>query len=200
MATKNETKQIIQSFRTIKAYLENSSFDSSTIPQEDTIPIKELKEEYILYSERNDEKIHIFYEIHKNTFSKKDLTTLISKISDTIGKKDSIIIIVKEYTRDSIRNLLKNEFSQYYIQLFILNQLQFNILEHSFVPKHIKLTPDEKKELFQKFNISKDKQLPQISQFDPVACALFLKPGEICKIIRYDKLSLQNEYYRVCVP
>jgi len=50
-----------------------------------------------------------------------------------------------------------------------------------------------------KYNIENDKQLPQISRFDPVAKAILLRPGEVCKIIRYDKISLQNDYYRICV-
>lgn len=205
MASKNELKKIMQSFHTITSYLENSSFEDSTIPHEEKdIPLEMFKDEQLFYSERNGEKIFIFYVIHKNSFSKKELSSLISRFFETgdnpIQKEDHVIIIVNDYTMDSIRDLLKNDYSQYYIQIFKLDQLQYNILEHSFVPKHTKLNSSEKKELFEKYNITKDKQLPQISQFDPVARAIFLRPGQVCKIIRYDKISLENEYYRVCVP
>lgn len=205
MASKNELKKIMRSFHTITSYLENSYFEDSTIPHEEKdIPLEMFKDEQLFYSERNGEKIFIFYAIHKNSFSKKELSSLISRFFETgdnpIEKEDHVIIIVNDYTMDSIRDLLKNDYSQYYIQIFTLDQLQYNILEHSFVPKHIKLNPSEKKELFQKYNITKDKQLPQISQFDPVARAIFLRPGQVCRIIRYDKISLENEYYRVCVP
>jgi len=74
-----------------------------------------------------------------------------------------------------------------------------NILQHSWVPQHIKLKESEKEELFKKFNISTNSQLPQISRFDPVARAILLRPGEVCKIIRHDKISLINEFYRICV-
>ena len=57
----------------------------------------------------------------------------------------------------------------------------------------------EKNELYLKYNIENDKQLPQISRFDPVSKAILLRPGEVCKIIRHDKISLQNDYYRICV-
>jgi DNA-directed RNA polymerase subunit H (RpoH/RPB5) len=205
MASKNELKKIMRSFHTITSYLENSYFEDSTIPHEEKdIPLEMFKDEQLFYSERNGEKIFIFYAIHKNSFSKKELSSLISRFFETgdnpIEKEDHVIIIVNDYTMDSIRDLLKNDYSHYYIQISTLDQLQYNILEHSFVPKHIKLNPSEKKELFQKYNITKDKQLPQISQFDPVARAIFLRPGQVCKIIRYDKISLENEYYRVCVP
>lgn len=205
MASKNELKKIMKSFHTITSYLENSSFEDNTIPHEEKdIPVEMFRDEQLFYSERNGEKIFIFYEIHKNSFSKKELSSLISRFFETgdnpIQKQDHVIIIVNDYTIDSIRDVLKNDYSQYYIQIFTLDQLQYNILEHSFVPKHIKLNSSEKKELFEKYNITKDKQLPQISQFDPVARAIFLRPGQVCKIIRYDKISLENEYYRVCVP
>ena len=205
MASKNELKKIMQSFHTITSYLENSSFKDSTIPHEEKdIPLDLKIMEQLFYSERNGEKIFIFYAIHKNSFSKKELSSLISRFFETgdrpIEKEDHVIIIVNDYTMDSIRDLLKNDYSHYYIQISTLDQLQYNILEHSFVPKHIKLNPSEKKELFEKYNITKDKQLPQISQFDPVARAIFLRPGQVCRIIRYDKISLENEYYRVCVP
>ena len=32
-----------------------------------------------------------------------------------------------------------------------------------------------------------------------VAKVLLLRPGEVCKIQRYDKISFENLYYRVCV-
>ena len=53
--------------------------------------------------------------------------------------------------------------------------------------------------IFKTYNLSNDKQLPEISRFDPVSKVIFLRPGEICEIIRYDKISLMNKYYRVCV-
>ena len=57
----------------------------------------------------------------------------------------------------------------------------------------------QKDELFKQYNLSNDSQLPEISRFDPVSKVIFLRPGEVCEIIRYDKISLTNKYYRVCV-
>jgi len=86
-----------------------------------------------------------------------------------------------------------------YVVLFDLKQLQLNVLNHRLVPKHVKLTPEEKIVLYQKLNIEEDAQLPEISRFDPVAKTLFLRPGEVCRITRFDKISFTNDYYRVCV-
>ena len=48
-------------------------------------------------------------------------------------------------------------------------------------------------------NINDDSQLPEISILDPLAKVNLLKPGEVCKITRYDKISFTNYYYRICV-
>ena len=86
-----------------------------------------------------------------------------------------------------------------YIHLFNLYSLQFKILEHKYVPKHIKLNDIEKEEFYNKYNITNNSHIPEINRFDPVANAIFLKPGDICKIIRYEKASFLNEYYRYCI-
>jgi DNA-directed RNA polymerase subunit H (RpoH/RPB5) len=87
----------------------------------------------------------------------------------------------------------------YYVVIFDLKQLQINILKHNYVPKHVKLTDKEKEELYAKINIANDKQLPEISRFDPVAKIIFLRPDNVCKITRFDKISYTNEYFRICV-
>ncbi len=108
------------------------------------------------------------------------------------------MIITKDYA-STINKYLRTRWYHLYINIFKINQLKYNILEHSFVPKHIKLSLLEKEEIYLKYSIENDKQLPQISIFDPVAKVILLRPGEVCKIIRYDKISLKNEYYRICV-
>ena len=65
-----------------------------------------------------------------------------------------------------------------------------------FLPKS---KQQEKNELFEKMNIKNENQLPEISLFDPVAKAMFMKPGDVCKITRHDIISFQNDFYRICV-
>ena len=62
----------------------------------------------------------------------------------------------------------------------------------------LKINDDEKEEFYKKYNVT-EKQIPEISRFDPVARALCLRPSQICKITRYDKISYKNDYYRICV-
>jgi len=139
-------------------------------------------------------KIYLYYCF--NSFNKSTIEKIIE--GATLNTKDILLIITTDYS-STINDLLRSKYSQFYINLYKIQQLQYNILEHSFVPQHIKLNDTEKMELYKKYNILNDKQLPQISRFDPVACAIFLRPGEVCKIIRHDKISLQNDFYRICV-
>ena len=57
---------------------------------------------------------------------------------------------------------------------------------------------EETLEFYTKFNVN-ETQIPEISRFDPVARALCLRPKQICKITRFDKISYKNDYYRICV-
>ena len=75
----------------------------------------------------------------------------------------------------------------------------FNILEHSLVPPHKILTDDEKKKVYKQYNITNDSQFPEISRFDPVASALGMRPGDLCKIERPSPTAITSTYYRLCI-
>ena len=116
-------------------------------------------------------------------------------------KNTSLIIISLNPANDTIQKVVKQMWKKYeeYVVIMDLKSLQFNILEHSFVPLHEKLEEEQKLEVFKKYNISHSGQLPEISMFDPVAKVLLMRPDEVCKITRYDKISMENEFYRICV-
>ena len=115
--------------------------------------------------------------------------------------KTNLIVVSQNPMNDSLQKLLKKMWKKYneYVVLMDLKSTQFNLLTHEMVPKHYKLSHQEKEEVYNRFNINNDKQLPEISIFDPVAKALLMRPGDVCKIIRHDKISYVNEFYRVCV-
>ena len=50
-----------------------------------------------------------------------------------------------------------------------------------------------------KYNISKPELLPEISRFDPVAKAICIRPGQVCKITRPSKTAIETNYYRICI-
>jgi DNA-directed RNA polymerase subunit H (RpoH/RPB5) len=115
-------------------------------------------------------------------------------------ESDMLVIVIKQDMNQTLMNIL-NEFwdrNGIFIVLFSLDRLQFNILEHQYVPKHVILNEDERKELFKRYNITDIKNLPDISRFDPVAQAIGMRPGDICKIERPSKTAVISNYYRYC--
>ena len=93
---------------------------------------------------------------------------------------------------DTIKNTISELWSKYreYVVIYNIKNLQYNILEHKYVLEHIKLTLEEKKKLYKDLNINNDNELPEISILDPMAKLILLRPGEVCKILRYE----QNSY------
>ena len=61
--------------------------------------------------------------------------------------------------------------------------MKINILEHHYVPEHIKLTDSEIEELAESLEYD-IKDLPKIKSSDPVAKQLGVEEGDILKIIR----------------
>jgi DNA-directed RNA polymerase subunit H (RpoH/RPB5) len=160
---------------------------------------------------KGDEKCYVKYMTEDantknpaNSVKKLNISNIIDTMFTQEGlltEQDTLVLITNDYSVDSIHKALKNiwELKKIYVVLFDLKQLQLNVLKHRLVPKHEKLSSNEKIELYQKLNIEEDRQLPEISRFDPVAKTLFLRPGEVCRITRFDKISYTNEFYRVCV-
>jgi DNA-directed RNA polymerases I, II, and III subunit RPABC1 len=117
-------------------------------------------------------------------------------------KTDEIIFIIKEEPNDTLKKLVEQIYNteKIFINIFNIKRLQFNILKHSLVPEHIILDEEDILKLREKYNIINEKvQLPSISRFDPVAMAIGMRPGNICKIIRPSRTAIKAEYYRYCV-
>jgi len=122
-------------------------------------------------------------------------------LEEMLTKDDILYIITKEEVNETLMNYLKHvwETDGIYIIIQNMKRLQFNILEHTLVPKHRVMLDDEVIIVKTKYNINNNTQFPDISRFDPVAQAICIRPGEICEIIRPSKTAIQTPYYRICV-
>ena len=122
-------------------------------------------------------------------------------IDNVLEKKDTLIIITEDEPNDSIINRIKYLYDHdgIFVVIHNIHRLQYNILEHTLVPKCDILKDNEMDTFKDKFNIKLLKQLPEISRFDPQALALCMRPGQIGKFTRNSITALETEYYRVCV-
>ena len=122
-------------------------------------------------------------------------------LTETLKKQDTLYIIIKDNINETLINELKDIWERDGIFIVIENIkcLQFNILNHVLVPPHNVMNENDVKVVMDKYNITDKIQFPDISRFDPVARAIGLRPGQVCKIIRPSKTAIQTNYYRICV-
>lgn len=77
-----------------------------------------------------------------------------------------------------------------------LVKTKIEISRHILVPKHVKLSDKEKKEVLEKFN-STLRELPKILKDDPAVINLNAVPGDVIKIMRQSPTSGDAVFYRV---
>ena len=111
-----------------------------------------------------------------------------------------LIFIIKENPNESLVKVVDEIYNEYklYVNIFWINTLLFNILEHEYVPKHQKITNEDFKELKSMYNLNSKQQLPLISKHDPVAKVLGVRPGDIVKITRPSQSCGKYITYRCC--
>jgi DNA-directed RNA polymerase subunit H len=149
------------------------------------------------------EKIYIRYYLTK-VLRPPNIRELIDDLytfDDVLNKKDTLFIVIKDEPNDTILNELKQiwEEENIFITIQSIKRLQFNLLQHSLVPKHEILNKNDLNDMMKKYNISKPELLPEISRFDAVAKTICIRPGQVCKIIRPSKTALETNYYRLCI-
>jgi DNA-directed RNA polymerase subunit H (RpoH/RPB5) len=86
-----------------------------------------------------------------------------------------------------------------FVTVLSLQHLQFNVLDHVLVPPHVVLTKAETNAVSEAYNVGSPEEYPVISRFDPVAQAIGIRPGQVCKITRPSKTAVVATYYRICV-
>lgn len=147
-------------------------------------------------------KVYVKYHLAK-TLRRENINDYIDdlyNLEQVLTKTDTLVIVIKQEPHDTLLNILNQIWEQdgIFIVIYNLDRLQFNILDHEYVPKHIILNVDEINEMKKRYNITKNTELPEISRYDPVAQAIGMRPGQICKIIRPSKTAITADYYRLC--
>jgi len=210
MSNNNTVLRLYKSRRTILNMMKNIGFE---IKNDEFFSINEVDAMYknnqldILLKDQNDsKKVYIKYKIDGN-FDKVTIDNIVEDlylIENVLKKSDCLIIIIEENDKPNKKIL---EYLDYlykkeglFIVIHTLKRLQFNILEHTLVPKMRILSSTEVEELTKKLNIKEiSKQLPEIGRYDPHALALCMRPGEVGEILRNSITAIDYKYYRVCV-
>ena len=153
-------------------------------------------------SSTKNKKTYVIYHIEK-TLRKENIDEYVEKVYNVeqlLSQDDMLVIIMKTQPNDTLIKHLKHiwEEKKIFIVIHGMPKLQFNLLNHEFVPPHTILTKEETEEVMKKYNIMNKSEMPGISRFDPVALSIGLKPDEVCKIVRSSKTSIQSNYYRIC--
>ena len=179
-----------------------SSYDNFSI-NEVNIMAQNKQQDMLIKNTETGNKMYISYYVEKALRPQNihDMIDDLFHIEKVLTTADILTIVVKDYPNDTLVNLLMNIYANddIFINILYLDQLQFNVLEHSLVPVHKKLSKAEADDIMKKYNIKSGDQMPQISRFDPPAQAIGLKPGDICHIIRPSKISVNLDSYRICV-
>ena len=71
-------------------------------------------------------------------------------------------------------------------------------IQHFLVPKHIRLTDEQKREILKKLNVS-IKQLPMIKVTDPALKDMNCKVNDLILIKRKSQTAKEADYYRVVI-
>jgi DNA-directed RNA polymerase subunit H (RpoH/RPB5) len=216
----NTLNEIYSSRKTLLKYLKNLGYDTlkyenftiaeisameqASNEQSSQASISQLNFE--VKSKKNDKDeektCSVIYYVNK-AMKKAVLRDVIDEYYDYDDKDKKLcsLIVVTTNVNDTNMNIVREMWEKYglYCVLYDLASLQYNVIEHGFVPGHVKLTQEQKETVMKKYNISNDSQFPEISMFDPVAKAILMRPGDLCEITRYEKISFKNTFYRICV-
>ena len=121
-------------------------------------------------------------------------------IEEVLTSEDDLIIISKDKTNQTIRDLVEQLFikDKKFVNIYNFHDYLFNVLDHEMQPTFRILNNDEKQEIMKRYNIVKDKEFPDISRFDPVSQAIGVRPGQLIEITRSSPTAVKSLYYRIC--
>lgn len=180
-----------------------SNFDKFSI-HEVSIMIDQEQLDILVENDKN-EKVYVKYYLQKK-LKTDNIYNIIEELfeSEEILNKetDELVFIINSEPNDNMKKDIEQIWNteNVFCTLYNIQRLQFNILKHTLVPKHIIINENEVNEMKEKYNIIDiHNQIPQISRFDPVSIAIGLRPGKLCKIIRNSPTSINSIFYRICV-
>jgi DNA-directed RNA polymerase subunit H (RpoH/RPB5) len=120
--------------------------------------------------------------------------------ANAVKRTDDVIVILNEPYHDSFDktslNLWQTQKSR--LVFFHIKQVVVHPGRHVLVPPHRKLTPEEAKDVLERFHVTTKSQLPLIKHHDIQARVLGLVPGDIVEVLRPSPTAGVLPVYRIC--
>ncbi|CAG7855120.1 DNA-directed RNA polymerases I, II, and III subunit RPABC1 Short=RNA polymerases I, II, and III subunit ABC1; AltName: Full=RPC24B [Serendipita indica DSM 11827] len=131
----------------------------------------------------------------------RSFTTVSDRLNRLLGILDEKnivrgIIIYPNVLTPAARKVLTG-MPQYQLEEFAETELLVNITQHTLVPQHEILSPEQKRLLLERYRL-KETQLPRIQLGDPVARYYGLRRGQVVKITRPSETAGRYASYRIC--
>ena len=200
----SEIQKIFKSRNILLDLLEKQGYDVSNYTGSGINEVNSMyqNKQMDMLLEKKDKKVYIKYHLNK-TLKLGNINDYIEDLihlDNILEAKDDIIIIIKDEPNDSLINVVNNLWlrDNVFVNVINIKRLQFNILDHILVPKHRVLNEKETIDFKQKYNITDDSQIPDISRFSPVSQVIGIRPGQICEITRHSKTAINTLFYRRC--
>ena len=141
------------------------SFDTSTIRE--------------IVGKTNDEKKFIVFFLPGIKLNIANVKDCIKILQDRVITH--CIIIYNNNTTSSAKKVINN-FVDASFELFMCDELQYNVTKHYLVPRHIELTPQEREQ----FISDMGQDIPVLQKTDPISRFYNYQKGTIVKVLRKD--------------
>lgn len=208
MTTNNRILKLFKSRNTLIEQLDNLDYDISNFSEFSINEIDAMNNndqlDMTISHRKTDAKLYVKHYFNSKQINRANLDNVIEdlyNIDNILNKKDTLVVIIDDEPNDTIVTRIRylHDHDGIFVIIHNINRLQYNILNHSFVPKCTILGDTEVVELKKRYNILSNKQLPEISRFDPQALVMCMRPGQICKFNRDSSTAMFYDYYRICV-
>ena len=205
----SQSSQILAIYKSRKFLLELLKEQGYNIDDYSNITISEThmrvqqnQQDMLMTNPTTEKKVYVKYHLDK-TLRQNNMYELIEDLFDVeeiLSKKDDLVVIIKDEPNDGLIKLINEIYKKdkHFIIIYNIARLQYNILDHSYVPSHKILNEEAVLEIKKLYNIKNNSNLPGISRFDPVAQAIGIRPEQICEIERPSKTAITSKFYRVC--
>ena len=195
-----EEKDVYQARNVLLDVLEERGFDVADYNHYDLLQVKAMIDANqldLLLRDTKGKKIFVKFSLD----SKPVAANLADDFfNDILTRSDDLLVVAKDDPNDTMTESLEQLWATQgiFITVISLKRLQYNILKHDMVPKHVVMTKEETEEVLVKYKAT-TAQLPEISRFDPVATLLGIRPGMACRIERGSRTAMTATHYRLCV-